>query len=76
MLSLEAVAAAAPEAVVFSSGEIPSASSKRFLAALRAILGRPVKAVMVPADLLVRPGPRSVEAIEMLAESRRSGVQP
>ena len=35
--------------------------------------GEKVEAVWVPADLLVRPGPRTPAAVEIIAKARRGG---
>ena len=74
-LSVERVAEAEPEVLIMPQGEIPAGLGKAFAARLRKLEGKPVREVWVPADLLVRPGPRTVEAIEALAAARR-GVAP
>ncbi len=74
-LSLEDAAEADPSAVVYPQGEIGPEAVRAFLAALQRVLGRPVAAVPVPADLLVRPGPRTVDAVEMLSRVRK-GMAP
>ncbi len=75
-VSLEDAAAAAPDAVVFPEGEMSPVSVGRFLQRLEGASGRPARAVPVPADLLVRPGPGSVEAVERLARGRKAGGAP
>ncbi|MEW6756954.1 MAG: helical backbone metal receptor [Acidobacteriota bacterium] len=75
-VSLEDAAAAAPDAVVFPEGEMSAGSVRLFLERLEEASGRPARAVPVPADLLVRPGPGSVEAVERLARERGAGGTP
>ena len=74
-LSVERVAEAEPQVLVMPQGEIPTDLGSAFAARLRKLEDKPVREVWVPADLLVRPGPRTVEAIEALAAARR-GVAP
>lgn len=74
-LSVERVAAAEPQVLVMPEGEIPASLGKAFAARLRKLEGKPVREIWVRAGLLVRPGPRIVEAIEELAAARR-GVAP
>ena len=74
-LSVERVAEAEPQVLVMPQGEIPTDLGNAFAARLRKLEGKPVREVWVPADLLVRPGPRTVEAVEALAAARR-GVAP
>ncbi len=74
-LSVERVAAAEPAVLIMPEGEIPADLGNAFAARLRKLEGKPLREIWVPADLLVRPGPRTVEAIEALASARR-GVTP
>ncbi|MEW5764383.1 MAG: ABC transporter substrate-binding protein [Acidobacteriota bacterium] len=76
VVSLEDAAAAAPDAVVFPEGEMSPEAVRRFLERLQEASGRTARAIPVPADLLVRPGPGSVEAVERLARQRRAGGAP
>jgi iron complex transport system substrate-binding protein len=71
VLSMEAAVAADPEAVVFPEGEIPPKDCARFVEDLRSLTARPLQFIAIPADLLVRPGPRTVDAVERLAAARR-----
>ena len=71
VLSMEAAAAADPEAVVFPEGEIPPGDCARFVEDLRRLTARPLQSIAIPADLLVRPGPRTADAVEMLAAARQ-----
>ncbi|MGA9753325.1 MAG: helical backbone metal receptor [Acidobacteriota bacterium] len=73
-LSVERVAEAEPEVLIMPQGEIPAGLGNAFAARLRKLEGKPVREVWVPADLLVRPGPRTVEAIEALAAARRGAA--
>lgn len=75
-VSLEDVAAARPDAVVFPEGEMSPEAVRTFLERLEGASGRPARAVMVPAGLLVRPGPGSVEAVERLAGERKGRGSP
>lgn len=72
-ISLETAAKARPAAVIYPEGEIPREAVDRFLGDLRRLQGSPVRALPVPADLLVRPGPRTADAVEILAGMRRKG---
>ena len=71
VLSMEAAVAADPEAVVFPEGEIPPKDCARFVEDLRRLTARPLQSIAIPADLLVRPGPRTADAVERLAAARR-----
>ena len=71
LLSLEAAAEAEPQTVVFPKGELPPAACERLTTMLGHMEGRAVASVFVPADLLVRPGPRTAQAVEILAAARR-----
>lgn len=75
ILSMEAAAAADPQAVIFPEGEISSESCAQFVADLRRLTARPLQSIAIPADLLVRPGPRTADAVEMLAAARRGGTR-
>ncbi len=70
-LSLEDAVRARPDAVIFPEGEISPRECESFAGSLRTMEGTPVSAVAVPADLLVRPGPRTAQAVEILARERR-----
>jgi len=70
-VSLETLAAAHPRVVIFPAGDIEEAAGAAFVARLDRLLSEPALAVYVPADLLVRPGPRTVECLRRLAEARR-----
>jgi len=70
-LSLEDAVKARPDAVIFPKGEIPPRECEAFAGSLRTMEDAPISAVAVPADLLVRPGPRTAQAVEILARERR-----
>jgi len=72
-LSLEQLASARPRVVVLPEGEVPRPEAERFLQSLKDIQGESVRGIWVPADLLVRPGPRTAEAVEIIAKARREG---
>ncbi len=74
VLSMEAAAAAAPEALIVPEGEISAESCERFEADLSRLTARPIQSIAIPADLLVRPGPRTADAVESLAAARREGT--
>jgi ABC-type hemin transport system substrate-binding protein len=74
VLSLESVAAAKPEILVFPEGELPPSQCSSLALETGRLTGRPVRSLSVPADLLVRPGPRTAEAVELLARAR--GTEP
>jgi len=74
-VSLETLAAAHPRAVIFPAGDIEGGASAAFVARLNRLLAEPAVGVEIPADLLVRPGPRAAEGLRRLAEARR-GVTP
>jgi len=76
VLSLESVVASRPDVVVFPEGEIPSPAVEGFMKRVNGLLSRPAVRVMVPADLLVRPGPRTVDGIERLCRARREEGRP
>jgi iron complex transport system substrate-binding protein len=75
-LSLEQLASAQPRLVVLPEGEIPKPEAERFLRSLEDVQGERVRGIWVPADLLVRPGPRTAEAVEIIAKARREGGSP
>jgi iron complex transport system substrate-binding protein len=70
VLSLESVAAADPGVLVFPEGELPPSACDALRERLNGLLHHGVRGVAVPADLLVRPGPRTAEAVEILAATR------
>ncbi len=74
-LSMESVAALAPDVVIFPKGELPKEAVTSFVDKLNWLTGRRVSVVEVPADLLVRPGPRTAEAVELLAGARREEAE-
>jgi iron complex transport system substrate-binding protein len=78
VLSLESVAAADPEVLVFPEGELPTSRCDDLRDRLTRLTHHGVLGVTVPADLLVRPGPRTVDAVERLAAARgrREGGAP
>ncbi len=76
VVSLESLVAARPDVIVFPGGELPDAAVKAFLERVDGLLGKPVRSVRVPADLLVRPGPRTVDAVERLCAARRREAAP
>jgi iron complex transport system substrate-binding protein len=67
VLSLESLAAADPEVLVFPEGELSVASCDALTDRATSLTHHRVQGVTIPADLLVRPGPRTVEAVERLA---------
>ena len=73
-LSLEQLAAARPTLLVLPEGEIPKPDGEQFLRSLQAVQGEKVQALWVPADLLVRPGPRTAEAVEIIARAVHGGA--
>jgi ABC-type Fe3+-hydroxamate transport system substrate-binding protein len=73
-LSLEQLAAAGPEVLILPEGEFPRSEGERFLRSLQDVQGTKVRAVWVPADLLVRPGPRTADAVEIVARAMRAGA--
>lgn len=75
-LSLEEAARCAPDWLVFPEGEFPREAAQTLAARLRLLTGRPVRQVFVPADLLVRPGPRTPDAVALLAAARGNGGAP
>ena len=75
-LSLEQLASARPRLVVLPEGEIPKPEAERFRRSLEEVQGESVRSVWVPANLLVRPGPRTAEAVEIIAKARREGGPP
>ncbi len=76
VVSLESVVAARPDVIVFPRGEIPDSNVNDFMKRVDGLLGRPAARVLVPADLLVRPGPRTVDAIERLCAARQKEARP
>lgn len=70
VLSLESVAAAAPDVLIFPEGELPARACEDLVVRTASLVRHPVRAVAVPADLLVRPGPRTAGAVERLAQAR------
>lgn len=73
VVSLESLAACHPRVVVFPGGEIPREEAGALLTRLNRLLAAPARRVEVPADLLVRPGPRTADAVEILARARGGG---
>ena len=71
ILSIEDAVRARPDALVFPEGEIPPRECEAFAVRLRTMEDTPVSVVAVPADLLVRPGPRTARAVEILTRERR-----
>jgi iron complex transport system substrate-binding protein len=70
-ISLETLAAGHPRAVIFPSGDVPEVDAAGLVRRLNRLLDRPATAVEIPADLLVRPGPRTGEGLVRLAAARR-----
>ena len=75
VLSMEAAAAAGPEVLLFPEGEISVQTCARFVADLGRLTAKPLQSIAIPADLLVRPGPRTADAVEALAAARRAGIE-
>ncbi len=71
-ISIETLAADRPQLLVYPSGDISDGDARRFTGKLNRMLDAPCSTVLVPADVLVRPGPRTPEALAMLAASRAS----
>ncbi|MGC8763996.1 MAG: ABC transporter substrate-binding protein [Acidobacteriota bacterium] len=76
VVSLEDLVRRGPSVLVLPAGEVAEARAGALGRDLAALLGRPVRTVTVPADLLVRPGPRSLSALALLAAARREGAGP
>ncbi len=70
VISIETLAAAEPALLVFPSGDIDDKEALRFVGDLNRLMDTPCSPVLVPADILVRPGPRTPGALAMLAASR------
>lgn len=75
-VSLESLAAAGPEVLVYPEGELAAPALAKTAAALRALRGAEVLSIGVPADLLARPGPRTAQAAEEIARQLGAGVTP
>ncbi len=69
-LSLEDLVRAEPDCLILPEGDIPEAACAHLAARLERLMGRPVPLVRIQADLLVRPGPRTPDAVEKLAGAR------
>lgn len=76
LVSLEELVRRRPAVLVLPEGEVPEGRAASLRAELEGLQGGPVRAVAVPADLLVRPGPRSLRALEILVRARRGGGTP
>ncbi len=70
VVSLETIASSRPQYLIFPSGDVSHDAAMNMAAKLNRILGTPCKVIEIPADLLVRPGPRSADAAEALARAR------
>lgn len=73
VVSLEDLVRLAPGLLVLPAGEVPEGRARGLQKDLSGLLGREVRTMAVPADLLVRPGPRSLSALALLVEARRKG---
>lgn len=71
-VSLETLAALKPEYLIFPSGDINSDEAQRLSNRLNRLLDKPCLAIEIPADLLVRPGPRTADAVEALSRAREA----
>ena len=71
-ISIETLAATKPDLLVFPSGDIGEKEARHLASELSRLLDAPCPAVFVPADIFVRPGPRTPEALAILAASRAS----
>lgn len=76
ILSLEDLVRLRPTFLILPEGEVPESRAQALRTELSALLGREVRTVMVPADHLVRPGPRSLSALASLVRARREGAGP
>lgn len=76
VVSLEDLVRRGPSLLVLPEGEVPAERAEDLRKALSGLLGREVRAVGIPADLLVRPGPRSLSALARLVRARREGAGP
>lgn len=75
-VSIETVALARPDVIVYPQGEFPRKDIESFLRELDKLLDKPVHPLGVDADLLSRPGPRTPQAIEQLCEERKEAEKP
>jgi iron complex transport system substrate-binding protein len=75
-LSLEDAARCAPRWVIFPEGEFSREAAQTLTDDVGRLTGRPVRSLFIPADLLVRPGPRTPEAVERLRAALREGGAP
>lgn len=75
-VSLETLAAAGPQVLLFPEGEVPGRVMEETASALEKLRGARVLLIGVPADLLVRPGPRTPDAVERIARKLREGPPP
>lgn len=70
-MDAEALARSRPDALIFPEGDLPRESAEGVVGLLGRIAPSEPLLLGVEADLLVRPGPRTPEAVERLAELRR-----
>jgi ABC-type hemin transport system substrate-binding protein len=70
-MDAEALARSRPDALIFPQGDLPEESAAGVADLLGHIVQSKPLLVGVEADLLVRPGPRTPEAVEHLAELGR-----
>ncbi|MCI4397496.1 MAG: ABC transporter substrate-binding protein [Acidobacteria bacterium] len=69
-VSLETLAALKPDYLIFPSGDISSGEAQRLVNRLNRMVDKPCLPIEIPADLLVRPGPRTADAVEALSRAR------
>lgn len=69
-VSLESLAVRHPRCLIFPEGDIQGDVAAQLAARLNRLLDRPAVVEGLPADLLVRPGPRTGRAASLLAEAR------
>lgn len=76
VVSLEDLVRLGPSLLVLPEGEVPEGRAEALRRDLSGLLGGEVRMVAVPADLLVRPGPRCLSALAVLVKARREGSAP
>jgi iron complex transport system substrate-binding protein len=69
-VGLEPMARGKPGVLVFPEGDLPREAADGIAETLGKVAGAKLEVVGVPADLLVRPGPGTPRAVELLAAAR------
>jgi vitamin B12 transport system substrate-binding protein len=75
-VDIERLARWKPDFLVFPQGDIRAAGVGRLADSIHRILGKRPALVGIPADILVRPGPQTADAVERLATERLQLVNP